>query len=249
MEKLEVMESKPGAMYVLRASKAAELIAAERLTNNRPALIRCKIADRHVDILQHCRCCNVENRQSAFPAQQSPSLFITSTPGYRANMVAGVLVRQDPHEDNISTNRFDSHFGTINFHDSASRTSRVGARDGPALRARFYRVDRRLRRGKGSPRERDRADGRDGPLEPAEAARMSLSSHGRQRRGADGAPDFHLQPPQRRRRPDEQLDVARRRLRPSRRDPRQARCAGGRCTWCRSRWGLSARRSARSASN
>ena len=59
------------------------------------------------------------------------------------------------------------------------------------------------------------------PLNPGKAARLPLPSHGRQRRRPDRGPDLHLHHAARRRRTDQQLDVAGRGLPPGERDLRR----------------------------
>ena len=73
----------------------------------------------------------------------------------------------------------------------------------------------------GSEEEKERltqeaaADRGSDPAEPGKAARLPLPSHGRQRRRPDRGPDLHLHHAARRRRTDQQLDVAGGRLPPA----------------------------------
>ena len=86
------------------------------------------------------------------------------------------------------------------------------------------------------------------PLDPVAAPGLLPRPLGPRRRRARRGPHVHLLGARDRRRPDQQLDATRPRCARRCAASSTARCAGARCTSCRSRWARSARRSRTSAS-
>ncbi len=139
---------------------------------------------------------------------------------------------------------------------ATSTPDRMGGADRRAHRSRRCLLVRRLA---GRVRAAVPAAGRwrhHAPPEPRAAAQQLSRMQRPERRGARRGPHLHLQREEGGRRPDQQLDGPARdarhaaaRLRNGTPGLFKGACAAARCTWCRSRWGRSARISRRSASN